>query len=176
MVITRIFRKPKEDLGSPLYNLRINVLVNPVTFSVTDPGNDLDLDFLGGLGEVANFAMSHIRGHHLVTDLGFLLPIYRFDRYADVGKLLRDLLRLDATFTINDYVTQEGRHITAPNMHRLIGAVKEKNDYRETETEVKLRYPFMEQNLYVKNGRLLVPIKEQNPLRGLEAAVADSQK
>jgi len=177
----QFFRKPQEDLGNPLYNLRVKVLMFPVTYSVVD-SNINDLFSMGSLAEIANFALQNLHGLNVVTDLGFILRLYRIDsemgqvwtrpefkkdpRYQDARKLLSGLPTLDAALVINE---------NEPAMHMLIGAVRGGYDYEETETEVKLRYQYTDQNLYVKNGRLWVPLYSQTPMKELESALASSK-
>lgn len=146
-----LFTKTSKSFGNPLYNLRVTLLLKPVTFEVKD-GMYNDLLSLGSLADISGFCQTHLQGHHIVTDLGMLV---RKREIEDIKT--SEYPYLDAALTINDNETA---------MHRLRHAFSEQRDASKEEVLAQLKYPAINfsQDIYTKQGRLYVPIETQNPL------------
>lgn len=160
MGLLNFFHKKKEDLGNPLYNLRISLNLNKVCFEIND-GDINPLLFLHNLAEISDFSRVNIAGYHLVTSKGLLLPFevtQEDDKYRDA---ISSYPFFDATLTIND---------NEIGMNRLTHAFRNRTPYTETEElKVNLHYRNgLVQPVCTREGRIYLPVDKFNPLKNLE--------
>ncbi len=167
-----------ENLGRPLYNVRVALLLKSTTFEVKDKDStSADLYAITNLGDIIRFAKLQIEGYNLVTDQGYLLREHEVFGKPEYESVATNYPIFDVNLTINDNILgfnrlkswigqHEKKKIDSNVRHTCLNSHASLIVGGSQYVGPKLIYPSngLEQELYENNGRIWVHISKSNPL------------